>query len=140
MRSFLNRDLASCNERNIENASAQNDQPQGYHFHVYFHNETRDSPCALCLAEASPIPWEVGQFHPGPIGPHPTRQFQIRIQPEYFEETIAWLESIEVSLMCFIIQVDDDYWSFWKVRNGWAVVTHFAWSVLGARVECRALG
>ena len=94
-------------------ASAQNDQPQGYHFHVYFHNETEEVARALyAQAEASPIPWEVGRFHPGPIGPHPTRQFQIRIQPEYYEETIAWLESNRGELDVFYHpEVDDDYWA-----------------------------
>ena len=93
--------------------SPQPERPRGFHFHVYFHNSTEAAARALYeKAQSLPVPWDVGRFHPGPIGPHPTRQFQLRIEPQHYDEAIAWLEANRGELDVFYHpEVEDDYWA-----------------------------
>ena len=86
-------------------------QRSGYHSHLYFDDKS-EALAASIYSEARQLDWvvEVGRFHPRPIGPHPCRQFQIRVTLDKLEEITAWFEARRNGLSVLIHpEIEDDY-------------------------------
>ena len=69
-------------------------QSGSYHLHVYFSDDTEESAWQLReKAQHHPLVDQVGRFHPAPVGPHPVRQFQLRVKQRHLEQVVDWLET-----------------------------------------------
>jgi len=84
-------------------------EPQ-YHVHIYFDEER--SPLAHRLRgvlEDDPRVEALGRMHTGPVGPHPTRQFQVLLASQNLDDVLGWLERNRESLSVLIHpDIDDD--------------------------------
>ena len=65
----------------------------GYHAHVYYDAETRET--AARLRQAIWRKWEfavvMGRFRDRPVGPHPRWMFQVAFGKKLFAEIVPWL-------------------------------------------------
>ncbi len=75
----------------------------GYHAHVYFDAETRDTAWGLRerLPDLFPAAG-VGRFHERTVGPHPAWSFQIAFPKALFAELIPWLMLNRQGLTVFV--------------------------------------
>lgn len=65
----------------------------GFHAHVYFDRDSRDSAIALQGAFTKFAPVGVRVYPPidRPIGPHPTPMFEIDFNHAHFHAVVTWL-------------------------------------------------
>ena len=63
----------------------------GYHAHIYYDKELRETASRLRQAIWSKFDVRMGRFRDRPVGPHPQPMFQVEISPEVFPEIIPWL-------------------------------------------------
>ena len=84
--------------------------PVQYHLHVYFSDATEaHARHVRTLAESHSLVRELGRFHPGPIGPHPVRQFQLLVETSDVDEVVSWLDGVRGPLDVLIHpDIDDD--------------------------------
>ena len=81
-----------------------------YHVHVYFDDDTADLAWGLRESiETHPANQGLGRFHTAPVGPHPTRQFQIYVERDELEGFLSWLDERRQGLNVLIHpDIDDD--------------------------------
>lgn len=63
----------------------------GFHAHVYFGGATREKAARLRDGVAARFAVEIGQWHDGPIGPHPEPMYQIAFASDQLGPLVAWL-------------------------------------------------
>lgn len=63
----------------------------GFHAHIYYDEQIRDS--AAALREAIELRFEVrmGRWREDPVGPHPQSMYQVAFTPDVFAEIVPWL-------------------------------------------------
>ena len=81
-----------------------------YHVHVYFEDATEAIASALrAQVETHPDALALGRFHSEPVGPHPTRQFQILVAEVALEGFLVWLDGERHDLSVLIhSDIEDD--------------------------------
>ena len=72
-------------------AFADPGQIRSYHAHIYYDPQSR--PVAERLREAigSRFEVELGRWHDGPVGPHPTSMYQVAFPVAEFPNLVPWL-------------------------------------------------
>ena len=85
-------------------------EPEWYHMHVYFSDETADAAYILHeRAKKQAAVHAVGRFHFEPVGPHPVRQFQLLVAPQKVPVVERWLNENRGELDVLIHpDIDDD--------------------------------
>ncbi len=63
----------------------------GYHAHIYYDDETRETAARLRQRIWNKFDVRMGRFRDRAVGPHPQAMFQVEISPEVFPEIIPWL-------------------------------------------------
>lgn len=63
----------------------------GYHVHVYFDPETRDTAVALREEIGRRFDVMLGRVWDQPVGPHPKAMFQVSLEPGTFATLVPWL-------------------------------------------------
>lgn len=77
----------------IDFANGDSDKITGYHAHIYYDDQTRDT--AARLRQRIWQKWEftvtMGRFRDRAVGPHPEPMFQVAFDKDLFEEIVPWL-------------------------------------------------
>lgn len=63
----------------------------GYHAHVYFDPETRDTAGVVREGIAARFTVELGRWHDKPVGPHPKSMYQVAFAPDELARILPWL-------------------------------------------------
>jgi aromatic ring-cleaving dioxygenase len=64
----------------------------GYHAHLYYDALTRKSAAKLRERIAAQFPQaRLGNWHDGPVGPHPVGMYQIAFETAEFPRLVPWL-------------------------------------------------
>ena len=95
----------------VENTEApQESIPKHYHLHLYFDDETAEFARMIWTrAKEQGSIESVGRFHDKPVGPHPQRQFQLRVRATELSQVEDWLDLARGSLDVLIHpEVEDD--------------------------------
>jgi aromatic ring-cleaving dioxygenase len=75
----------------------------GYHAHVYYDPETRETAGIVRDGVAEKFPTAIlGRWRDEPVGPHPMPSYQIAFTPELFGEIIPWLATNRDGLTIFV--------------------------------------
>jgi DOPA 4,5-dioxygenase len=64
---------------------------RGYHAHVYYNAETRETAEGLRETIIGKFAVKAGAFSDEPRGPHPISQFNVIFQTEEFQNIVPWL-------------------------------------------------
>jgi aromatic ring-cleaving dioxygenase len=82
-----------------------------YHIHIYFDGATESIARRIYrAAEGQALVTVLGRFHPKPIGPHPCRQFQMKVDTQNVDALIAWTDGRRDGLSVLIHpEIDNDY-------------------------------
>ena len=80
----------------------------GYHAHVYFDAETKDTARGICEAAQDLFGAEMGRMHDTPVGPHPEPSCQLAVSTERFADIVGWLALNRDGLTVFIHPVTGD--------------------------------
>ena len=67
------------------------DSISGFHAHVYFDSETRETAARVRAAIASAFDVRLGRWHDRPVGPHPKGMYQVAFARERFADLVPWL-------------------------------------------------
>ncbi|QDP18995.1 DOPA 4,5-dioxygenase family protein [Sphingomonas xanthus] len=62
-----------------------------FHAHIYFDAVEVDAARALAQRANAKFGIRVGQYHPGPVGPHPRGSVQLTVPTQQFGEVATWL-------------------------------------------------
>ena len=62
-----------------------------FHAHIYFDADQVERARRLADAAHARFGVPVGQFHPGPVGPHPRGSCQLTVRPEQFGDFAQWM-------------------------------------------------
>ena len=81
-----------------------------YHVHIYFAEETSALAHHLRASlDGDPMVESLGRMHTGPVGPHPTRQIQVRVCQGNLATLLEWLERRRQGLSVLVHpEIDDD--------------------------------
>src|SRR5260221_5518504 len=64
----------------------------GYHAHLYYDAASRDDAAAIRTRIAAQFPRaRLGNWHDGPVGPHPGRMYQVALAVEEFSPFLPLL-------------------------------------------------
>ncbi len=64
----------------------------GYHAHLYYDAASRDDAAAIRTRIAAQFPRaRLGNWHDGPVGPHPVGMYQVAFAVEDFALFVPWL-------------------------------------------------
>jgi aromatic ring-cleaving dioxygenase len=64
----------------------------GYHAHLYYDAASRDGAATIRRRIAAQFPQvRLGNWHDGPVGPHPVGMYQIAFAVEDFARFVPWL-------------------------------------------------
>ena len=74
----------------------------GYHAHVYYDAETKETAAALRAELEARFDARFGRWHDEPIGPHPRWSYQVAFGPELFGEIVPWLALHRRGLVIFL--------------------------------------
>ncbi len=66
-------------------------QIQGFHAHIYYQPESRDTAAQIREALDSRFEVRLGRWHDRPIGPHPQSMYQVAFAPDQFAQVVPWL-------------------------------------------------
>ena len=82
-----------------------------YHVHVYFDDQTECLAQGIYTeAQTQPLITLLGRFHPKPIGPHPSRQFQMKTMGRDLECLLEWVDKRREGLSVLIHpEIENDY-------------------------------
>ncbi len=64
---------------------------EGYHAHIYYSPETRDTAAEIRTQLDEAFNVELGRWRDEPVGPHPVSMYQVAFAPEEFPKIIPWL-------------------------------------------------
>jgi len=87
------------------------EKAETYHVHVYFDDETVGLAHGIyTAAQTQSLITLLGRFHPKPIGPHPSRQFQMKTMGKDLEYLLDWVDKRREGLSVLIHpEIDNDY-------------------------------
>ncbi len=74
----------------------------GFHAHVYYDAERKESAARLRAALEKRFDVRLGRWHDRPIGPHPRWSFQVAFAPDLFGQIIPWLALHRRGLVVFV--------------------------------------
>ncbi len=74
----------------------------GFHAHVYYDAETKESAARLRAALEKSFDVRLGRWHDRPIGPHPRWSYQVAFAPDLFGQIIPWLALNRGGLVVFV--------------------------------------
>ncbi len=74
----------------------------GYHAHIYYDLERIEDAKILAKGCSDLYGVEVGRFHEGPVGPHPSPSCQLTVTVEQFAFVLPWLSLNRNGLTLFI--------------------------------------
>jgi aromatic ring-cleaving dioxygenase len=64
---------------------------KGFHAHVYYNPQTRETATRVRDGLAERFEVELGRWHDKPIGPHPRSMYQVKFASEEFGKLVPWL-------------------------------------------------
>ena len=67
------------------------DEIRGYHAHVYYDTESRETAAKLREQIERAFPVEMGRWRDEPVGPHPQAMYQVKFAPAEFQRIVPWL-------------------------------------------------
>jgi DOPA 4,5-dioxygenase len=102
----------------------------GYHAHIYYDSETRETAARLRQTIWNKFDVKMGRYRDRAVGPHPQAMFQVEITPEVFPEIIPWLMYNREGLTILLHPEAEDafndhaHFPFWmgkklRLRLGW---------------------
>jgi len=74
----------------------------GYHAHVYFDADSKDTARALRVQISNEFEIEMGRFHEKEVGPHPRWSYQVAFKPDIFARLVPWLALNRNGLTIFL--------------------------------------
>lgn len=80
----------------------------GYHAHVYYDAETRETAAKLREELAARFPVTLGRWHDRPVGPHSAAMYQVAFAPTDAGRIIPWLMLNHGPLSVFIHPLTGD--------------------------------
>jgi aromatic ring-cleaving dioxygenase len=63
----------------------------GYHAHIYYEPETRETAARLRAEIEQTFTVEMGRWRDEPVGPHPQAMYQVKFEPTEFQRIVPWL-------------------------------------------------
>lgn len=76
---------------------------EGYHAHVYYHNDgERDVAAQIRAAAPDLFEVEMGRWRDEPVGPHPVPMYQMAFASELFSSFVPWLQSVRGPLSILV--------------------------------------
>jgi aromatic ring-cleaving dioxygenase len=63
----------------------------GYHAHIYYDPDSRDTAARLREAIEQNFEVVMGRWRDEPVGPHPHPMYQVKFDPSEFARLIPWL-------------------------------------------------
>jgi DOPA 4,5-dioxygenase len=102
----------------------------GYHAHIYYSPESRETAARLRERIWEKFPVEMGRFRDRPVGPHPQPMYQVAFRKELFPEIVPWLMVNRDGLAILVHPESGDaykdhaHWPIWlgqklRLRLGW---------------------
>ena len=78
---------------NVDYVNGDSDKITGYHAHIYYDPNTRETAARLRQRIWQKWGFDVtmGRFRDRAVGPHPVMMFQAAFEPELFAEIVPWL-------------------------------------------------
>lgn len=74
----------------------------GYHAHIYFDEKSEEDARIVRETIDDKFDTTLGRWHHKPVGPHPTRMYQVAFEPAVFAYLIPWLALNRRGLPIFI--------------------------------------
>lgn len=74
----------------------------GYHAHVYFDADSKETAWALREKIEQTFDMEMGRFHEKEVGPHPCWSYQIAFNSDVFGAIVPWLALNRGELVVFL--------------------------------------
>lgn len=75
---------------------------KGYHAHVYYDAQTKETAARLREEVEAKFEMRMGRWHDRPVGPHPCWSYQIAFEPALFSEIVPWLALNRRGLVIFL--------------------------------------
>jgi DOPA 4,5-dioxygenase len=102
----------------------------GYHAHIYYAPETRETAARLRERIWGTFEVEMGRFRDRPVGPHPQPMYQVAFRKDLFPEIVPWLMVNRDGLTILVHPESGDaykdhaHWPIWlgqklRLRLGW---------------------
>ena len=63
----------------------------GYHAHVYYDQDSRETAAHLRQAIERSFEVVMGRWRDEPVGPHPQPMYQVKFDPDEFARIVPWL-------------------------------------------------
>lgn len=63
----------------------------GYHAHIYYDAQTRETAARLRQAVGEQFNTQLGRWHDDAVGPHPISMYQIAFAASEFPKVVPWL-------------------------------------------------
>ncbi len=101
-----------------------------YHAHVYYSAAERPAAVGLRARIDAGFSVQLGRWHDGPVGPHPTGMYQVAFRPDQFATLVPWLMLHRAGLVVLVHPNTGD-----PYRDH---LTHALW--LGAMLPLTAAG
>ena len=70
---------------------ADSDKIKGYHAHVYYDQDSRESAARVREALEGSFQVVMGRWRDEPVGPHPQSMYQVKFEPSEFARIVPWL-------------------------------------------------
>jgi aromatic ring-cleaving dioxygenase len=64
---------------------------EGYHAHLYYDPQTRETAARVREAISKRFQARIGSWHDEPVGPHPVSMYQVAFAVEEFPTLVPWL-------------------------------------------------
>ena len=64
---------------------------RGYHAHVYYDHDSRETAARLREAIEQGFAIVMGRWRDEPVGPHPQSMYQVKFEPSEFARIVPWL-------------------------------------------------
>jgi len=87
---------------------ASPDTITGYHAHVYYDAESKETAARLRAQIEDGFEIEMGRWHDHPVGPHPIGSYQVAFSPTLFGDIVPWLAMNHGRLTVFIHPLTGD--------------------------------
>jgi len=83
---------------------------RGYHAHVYYDPNSRDTAADLRDKIERTFKVEMGRWRDEPVGPHPQAMYQVKFSPDEFARIVPWLMLNRSGLAILVHpETGDDY-------------------------------
>lgn len=83
---------------------------EGYHAHIYYTQETKESAERIRAALGAQFAVALGRWHDVPVGPHPQSMYQVAFAPDEFARVVPWLMLHREGLSVLVHpETGDDY-------------------------------